>query len=239
MNPFRDYRFEPLEMRTLLSSVHLQHNGLLHVIGAGGAANTIVVGLTADQQSIDVSVSYPATRHSTKVINETFPVANVHTMLIDGGSKGDYIAIDQTNGSFTVPTTIMAGGGNDTVLGGDEPDSIIGGNGNDCLSGGGGNDTLNGQAGHDTLLGGDGDDVLRDTGGHNSLNGGDGNDILYDPQGPDTMMGGSGNNAFFVYRLKGDPVNDYDAATDELRIVPPPNSGGSSFWDDVLDYYVL
>jgi Ca2+-binding RTX toxin-like protein len=239
LKPVPEFRYELLEMRRLLSAgIHLQHNGLLKIMGAGAAANTITVGLSADQQEVDVSISYPAAHHSTKVITGAYPVAEVSTIFIAGGSKSDYISVDQTNGSFTIPATILGLGGNDTIYGGDEPDYILGGGGNDYLNGGAGNDTLMGQTGQDTLIGGEGDDILHGGGGNNSLDGGAGNDTLYDPQGPDTMLGGAGNNTFYVYRLKTDKDNDYNAATDKLHLVPTP-SDNSSFWGDVLDYYVL
>jgi Ca2+-binding RTX toxin-like protein len=233
-----EFRYEMLETRRLLSGIHLEHNGVLNIIGASAAANTITIGLSVDQQEVDVSISYPAAHHSTKVITGTYPVADVQSIYIAGGSKSDYISVDQTNGSFTIPATIMGWGGNDTIYGGDEPDYILGGGGNDYINGGAGNDTLMGQAGRDTLIGGAGDDILHGGGGNNSLDGGDGNDTLYDPQGPDTMLGGAGNNVFYVYRLKTDKDNDYDSATDKLHLVPTP-SDNSSFWGDVLDYYVL
>jgi Ca2+-binding RTX toxin-like protein len=239
LKPVPEFRYELLETRRLLSAgIHLQHNGLLKIMGAGAAANTITVGLSADQQEVDVSISYPAAHHSTKVITGAYPVAEVSTIFIAGGSKSDYISVDQTNGSFTIPATILGLGGNDTIYGGDEPDYILGGGGNDYLNGGAGNDTLMGQTGQDTLIGGEGDDILHGGGGNNSLDGGAGNDTLYDPQGPDTMLGGAGNNTFYVYRLKTDKDNDYNAATDKLHLVPTP-SDNSSFWGDVLDYYVL
>jgi len=231
-------RLEALEMRRLLSGIHLQHNGLLRITGSGTPANTITVGLTADQQSVDVSISYPAAHGSTKLITGIYPIANVRSVYITAGSKADYIAVDQTNGSFTIPATIVARGGHDTVYGGDEPDYIRGNGGHDYINSGNGNDSLFGEGGNDTLITGTGNDQLHGGPGHNSLNGGDGNDTLFAARGHDTLLGGSGNNTFVVQTLKADPDNNYNPATDKLRIVNFP-SDDSSFWDDVLDYYVL
>jgi Ca2+-binding RTX toxin-like protein len=228
--------FEPLETRTLLSSVHLSGK-LLNVIGSGSQPNTITVGLSSDEQSVDVSVSFPAAHGQTKLLTGTYPITSIRAIFITGGSKADYIAIDQTNGSFPLPTKILAGGGNDTVYGGDEPDSVMGGGGNDYISGGGGNDSLWGQAGRDTLIGGAGDDQLHGCAGDDSLEGDDGNDTLFDAQGPDTMLGGAGNNVFSIRGLHGDPDNDFNKDTDKLRIVVFP-SNDSSFWSDVLNSYL-
>ncbi len=236
MKQIPSYAFEPLELRTLLSSVHLGGH-LLNIIGSGNQPNTITVGLTSDQQSVAVSVSYPGPKGQTKVVTGTYPVSSIRAVYITGGNKADYIAVDQTNGPFPFPAKILVRGGNDTVYGGDEPDSIIGSNGNDYLNGGGGNDSLWGQVGRDTLIGGAGDDQLHGDGGDDSLEGDDGNDTLFDARGPDTMLGGAGNNVFSVRGLKGDPDNDYDKTTDKLHIVVFPDNG-NSFWGDLLDSYL-
>jgi Ca2+-binding RTX toxin-like protein len=237
VNQILSCRCEPLEMRRLFSGIHLMHSGELEIIGSGGSANTITVGLTPDQQSLAVSIVYPQNRKTTKTINGTYAVASVTSLYITGGSKADYIAVDQTNGPVNVPATIIARGGNDTVYGSNGPNFVLGGAGNDYIVGGNGNDSLFGQNGRDTLIGGAGDDQLHGDGGDDSLEGDAGNDTLFDAQGPDTMMGGSGNNVFRVRGLTGDKVNDYNAATDKLIIVKFP-SDGNSFWDDVLNYYV-
>jgi Ca2+-binding RTX toxin-like protein len=238
VNQILSCRCEPLEMRRLFSGIHLMHSGELEIIGSGGAANTITVGLTPDQQSLEVSIVYAQNRKTTKTINGTYPVASVTSFYITGGSKADYIAVDQTNGPINIPATIIARGGNDTVYGSNGPNYVLGGAGNDYIVGGDGNDSLFGQSGNDTLIGGAGDDQLHGEGGRDSLEGDAGNDTLFAATGRDTLLGGTGNNMFRVRGLKQDPVNDYTATTDKLVIVQFP-SDGNSFWDDVLDYYVL
>ncbi len=52
------------------------------------------------------------------------------------------------------------GGGNDTLISGNDDDTLIGGDGSDKLNGRGGPDSLNGGAGDDTLIGGAGADTL-------------------------------------------------------------------------------
>ena len=85
----------------------------------------------------------------------------------------------------TIPMTIDAGPGNDTITTGDGADVIQGGTGVDTLNGGNGgdrilgnpgNDALNGQAGDDTLVWNNGD-------GTDDMNGGDGLDRIEDNLG--------------------------------------------------------
>ena len=225
---------ETLETRRLLAAISLVH-GRLKVFGAGGFANTITVGLSPDQQSVDVNISYTAAHGAAKVITGAYPVAEIKSLLIYGGAKADYMAIDQTNGSFTIPAAIFGRAGNDTIYGGDEPDYIVGGPGNDYINGGGGNDSLFGNAGNDTLIGGPGDDQLHGESGRNYLEGDDGNDTLFAAIGHDTLLGGTGNNVFSVQTLQNDPNNDFNKAYDKLHIVVFP-SNGSSLLNDLFGF---
>ena len=125
----------------------------------------------------------------------------------------DYV-VDLTTGDFdqasgTINNTlisienVVAGGGNDTLIG-DAADNLLDGRaGNDSLEGGNGADELRGGAGNDTLLGGQGADDLRGGVGNDVLNGGSwsdvldgagGNDLLIGENGNDTLNGGGGND---------------------------------------------
>src|SRR5262249_23728043 len=70
-----------------------------------------------------------------------------------------------------------AGGGNDTIAGGDRRDAVFGGAGDDVLTGGIGNDTMLGGLGNDVLNGGSDGDVLEGGSGADTINGGDGFDV--------------------------------------------------------------
>ena len=228
---------EPLEHRRLFTATLVHH--VLIVKAAPGVPNAITVGLSADQSSVVVTDDYQTGRAARVLAHadvKSFPLsAGIALVKVTGGSKADAITIDQTYGSFPIPTNIHGGGGNDTVTGGDEPDVIWGDDGNDLIIGGGGNDTLYGLAGSDTLIGGDGNDYLSGGTGRDSLEGDAGNDTLHDPFGPDTVLGGAGDNAFQVHSL-AKSVNDFNGATDTLKIIPVPSDGGSgsSLLDQIL-----
>ncbi len=160
------------------------HSGELEIIGSGSCANTITVGLTPDQQSIAVSIVYAQNRKTNKTINGTYAVASVTSLYITGGSKADYIAVDQTNGPINLPAAIIARGGNDTVYGSNGPNFVRGDGGNDYIVGGNANDSLFGDSSRDTLIGGAGDDQLHGGGGDDSLEGDTGNDTLFAAHGP-------------------------------------------------------
>ncbi len=234
MSKVKDCISEALEERRLLAGITLVH-GRLKVLGSGGFANTITVGLSADQQSVDVNISYTAAHGVPMVITGAYPVAGMKSVQIVGGAKADSISIDQTNGSFSIPTAIFGEAGNDTIYGGDEPDYVAGGFGNDYINGGAGNDSLFGNAGADTLIGGPGNDQLHGQSGRNYLEGDDGNDTLFAAVGHDTLLAGSGNNVFSVQTLKTHPDNDFNKATDKLHIVTFP-SGGSSLLGDLFGF---
>ena len=218
---------EPLEPRTLHATA-VRKGETLVVVGTANAANRIVVGMSPDLSHVVVNDTWytgNGARAKSHTMAKSFPVTQtISLVVIEGGTRGDQITIDQTYSSFPIATHIDAGGGNDTVTGGDEPDTMFGGGGNDLLIGGAGNDSLRGQAGNDTLIGGDGNDFLDGRRGRDSLEGDAGNDTLADPFGPDTMLGGAGNNVFFLHSLQTDKDNDYFNVTDTLHIVPIPGT---------------
>ena len=144
----------------------------------GGAGNDIVEGGGGD---------------------DTVTVSNFRGVdSFDGGAGNDIIRFDPTDGrdltisleqgnvgdgrrgsqSFTNFEQIIAGGGNDRILGDELANNLDGGNGNDELRGEAGQDQLAGGAGGDTLIGGQGADILT---------GGKGNDVLLGGGGTDTF----------------------------------------------------
>ena len=69
-----------------------------------------------------------------------FKASQVKRLWIDS-EAGDNEIDNQTD----LPSTLLSGGGNDSIDGGDGPDWIYGGLGNNSINGNGGNDTLRGK----------------------------------------------------------------------------------------------
>lgn len=143
-------------------------------------------------------------------------IANTTGLIVNG---------EATNGSevtIEVAATIDAGGGNDTVHGGNLGNNIFGGDGNDTLYGGRLDDWLLGGDGNDRLdagaqnggLGGDGnyldggagDDQLFGREGSDWLEGGAGADVLRGGDGDDIMTGGLDKYDANGVRLAGDQL---------------------------------
>jgi Ca2+-binding RTX toxin-like protein len=159
------------------------------------------------------------------------------TYYIEANSFGDF-----TTGSYTVAVqagaaassagndylvgtlaggSIMAGGGNDTIVadnaqnylrGEDGDDSIAGGSGFDDINGNMGADTIDGGLGDDWVVGGkgddqqfgyDGDDIVLGNLGNDTLDGGFGADVVRGGQGDDVLFGGPGADY-----VSGDRGND-------------------------------
>jgi Ca2+-binding RTX toxin-like protein len=92
------------------------------------------------------------------------------------------------------PLFILAGGGDDKIVGSAFGDIILGGAGNDQIYGGGGDDFICGNDGNDQIAGGDGNDVLAGNAGDDRLDGGAGNDQISGDAGDDLLDGGAGTN---------------------------------------------
>ena len=92
------------------------------------------------------------------------------------------------------PSGVVAGSGNDRIVGSPTDDAINGSQGNDTLTGEAGDDFLRGGKGNDLISGGVGDDIINGNLGDESLNGDAGNDFLRGGRGNDILIGGDGND---------------------------------------------
>ncbi|MDZ4056797.1 MAG: calcium-binding protein [Polynucleobacter sp.] len=88
-------------------------------------------------------------------------------------------------------------GGNDTIKGGDGNDFLLGGEGNDIVCGGDGGDFIDGDEGDDWIVGGMGDDFLFGGAGDDFVEAGDGNDALQGKDGSDVLQGGARDDTLF------------------------------------------
>lgn len=133
--------------------------------------------------------------------------------LLDGNDRL-FLYSNTTEEDLGFPVRLLAGAGDDEVIGTRQPDdiegeagddSLEGFGGSDRLSGGAGNDVLEGNTGEDVLLGGDGNDQLRGAGGavpdsaRDSFDAGAGNDTSVTVDGiAETITCGTGHDAVFA-----------------------------------------
>jgi Ca2+-binding RTX toxin-like protein len=207
---------EHLESRAMLSAnAFIGPAGVLHVRGFLQAANTIVVGNSADGTKVDVSVT-AATKNGTKTFTASLDKSKVKSVAINGGRKADTVTIDQTNSPFAFVTRAQLFAGADTYDGGDNRDVVQGQGGDDTLNGNGGDDALFGRVGDDALNGGAGNDVMWGGLGDDAIDGGEGDDKLGGVLGANTLLGGAGNDIFVVRSLEANPTNDFLEADDIL-----------------------
>lgn len=157
-------------------SAFLKADGTLDV-GESSKADRITVSLAKEKLHVQINA------HAFD-----FDRAKVTNVLIHSGAGDDSIQIL----GAVEDVFVQAGGGNDTVIGGDANDILSGGDGDDSLSGGGGNDTITGDAGADVVLGGSGNDSLSGGDGADTLSGDDGDDVLEPDGGRDKLDGGTG-----------------------------------------------
>ena len=124
-------------------------------IASGFGADTIQGGETGDDFDIidasdvtnPVIVTYTGNEAGTLDDGtDTATFSEIESLILTSGND----TLDASADSVGV--NVIAGAGNDTLLGGSGNDSILGGTGQDTLAGGAGNDTLSGGDDQDTFL---------------------------------------------------------------------------------------
>ncbi|MFX4221633.1 MAG: Ig-like domain-containing protein [Thalassobaculum sp.] len=116
--------------------------------------------------------------------------------------------------------TVLAGFGDDTVIGTAQDDSLHGEDGADALSGGAGFDLLVGGTGDDTLVGGAQADTLSGGAGVDSIVAGGGFDVILvggAEDAFDTLLGGAGTDT--LRSTSGDIVLDGFGAANEIEVI--------------------
>jgi Ca2+-binding RTX toxin-like protein len=171
-------------------------NGVLQLVGTNGPDDLIVSMKDAT-----------TLRFSHNGFIKTLPFASITGIEIYAQDGDDYVNVN----SLTIPTYILGGAGNDTLIGGDQIDNLVGGGGKDRLEGNAGNDRLSGLAGNDTLLGG---------GGKDRLYGGDANDLLVGGTGSDRLFGEAGHDLLLARDKYIDQLyaGDNDLFPDEAQV---------------------
>jgi Ca2+-binding RTX toxin-like protein len=152
--------------------------------GGAGVDETLVTAGTADD---DMTVDVSGTKTKFHRNNAPFDVDmdQVEKLSITSFSGNDKLV---TGAGVTIPMSIDAGSGDDTITTGDGADVVNGGDGNDTLNGGNGGDRLVGDRGADTMNGGNGDDTT-------VWNNGDGSDVMNGDAGTDRVENNLGAGA--------------------------------------------
>ena len=181
-----------------------------YVLGGGGADTADFGALThainvraGDGAAIEVSA-----RHGDR----DFGADLIDVERVQGTAFDDYF---ETSEDIHV---ILAGAGNDRVVGGMYEDRAILGEGNDRAFGDAGNDFFRGNEGNDRLRGGDGDDALWGDEGDDYLQGGAGDDLLVGGAGNDRIDPNHGADVIVFRRGDSgvDRVNGFDDREDVL-----------------------
>ncbi len=125
------------------------------------------------------------------------------TGVYDAGNNAQYF------GNEGADTISLGGGGNLTILGGNDSadgnDLLFSEGGADFIFGNGGADTVVSGAGDDTVVGGFNDDIVNDASGSNIFFGNEGGDTLAvnTGAGTNTMFGGLGNDSIRMSGIGG------------------------------------
>lgn len=197
-----------------------------YVLGGGGAD-------TAD---------FSAVGHGINVRAGSGEAVEVSARRGDAAFGADLIDIERVSGTEYddyFETTedihiILAGAGNDRVIGGTYEDRILLGEGNDIAQGRDGADFIRGNEGNDRIRGGNGDDQLWGDEGNDLLQGGAGNDLLVGGAGDDRIdpHGGADVIVFRSGDSGSDRINGFNSREDVLSFE------GSGLTENDFDFEV-
>jgi Ca2+-binding RTX toxin-like protein len=159
----------------------------------GGPGRDELFGFARDDTFMTLNLDGPDTMHGGDGIGDLADYSGRTARLrldLDGraddgqAGEGDRLDIDvedMTGGSaadritsFSQPTTMSGGPGNDVMRGGASTDELFGNGGRDRLHSGSGSDKIEGGRGSDRIAGGRGSDLLRGEGGNDLIRSRDG-----------------------------------------------------------------
>jgi Ca2+-binding RTX toxin-like protein len=165
----------------LAAEFRLTNHGLVEAVG--GPALRIFA---------DASAVFGATTTATVFNDGTISVSA--GAAIQAGSNGAGQAVLAMTNSGLVRGDILLADGNDTYDGSDGTlaGTLVAGGGDDLLIGGRAAEAMSGDAGADTMRGGGGDDLLVGRADDDDLDGGEGNDRVRGGAGFDSLEGGAG-----------------------------------------------
>lgn len=167
------------------------------VVFAGSGSDLIIAGHAGGNDFIDGGAGIDTAWYRSLLADQSVRVdlnlldrSSIPTAvaLLEGRNLPEYTAttpVGLADGGSWVDTDVLinienviAGQGNDTILGNDQANALWGEAGDDALTGSGGEDTLSGDAGNDLLEGGDDQDTFSGGAGDDTMLGGGGHDTL-------------------------------------------------------------
>ena len=200
----------------------------------GSAGNDRILGMEGDDLFIDGSGSGNDIYDGGNGVDSIDYSTAQGSISIDlGQSINNASGADIGSDSLASIESVIAGQGDDSILGNDAANILIGGLGDDTLFGLNGADLLYGGDGNDVIVGGRQNDIIYGDAGNDIILGELGVDILYGGAGDDLVLGGNRDDQLFgedgndrTFGGNGNDIVDSGAGEDIVR-------GGSQ--DDILN----
>lgn len=182
-------------------------NVIFRTIWDGGGEDTYDLSNYISDMTISLQAGEFSTFDENQLADLNFngdevAAGNVANALLFGGNFASLIE------------NVIAGAGNDVILGNQVENTIYGGQGGDEISSGGSADVLFGQGGDDSLNGGGGKDIMFAGGGFDTMLGGADNDELRAGDGNDHLYGENGQD--FLFGDANDDILEGGDAADRL-----------------------
>ena len=171
----------------------------------GGAGLDSLFGGNGTDRVIETgNFNFTLTNASLLSGNGTDSLDSIDAASLTGGASANTLNVSAfTKGS----TTLLGGGGNDTLIGSNAGDVLNGETGDDSITGNDGDDVINGGAGNDKLFGGNDDDSLTGDAGNDSFDGGSGTDRVVEIGNVNFVITAAGLTGNGTDTLVADTVN--------------------------------
>ena len=205
-------------IQSLYGAMAPVHTGnTIYGIGANGGTVQAQIGAMMADGTLDRPISFVIVDNGGyDSLNFSTDLKKQSINLSPGAVSGIYglvgnLMIERNS----VIEQVLAGHGDDLILGNAAANRLFGNNGNDVIYGGYGDDQLTGGIGNDRLYGG---------AGQNTLNGGAGSDRLTSTTGTDSMTGGAGNDVFVFSGIqlgqvgRRDVIEDFGSGFDKIDL---------------------
>lgn len=182
----------------MAAEVRIEGPTVVYTLAPGERAQVAVAGVVGGEfafsdQNPSLTVVAPCRRDPDSIVVRC-PAEGLTSARFTLGDGDDTIGNEQEQSYGQLPLVVLAGAGNDSVVGTPAGDVIDGGPGHDTLPGWFGDDQIAGGPGNDDVRPQEGDDVADGGPGDDFVNGGEGNDRLAAGTGTDVVFGGEGDD---------------------------------------------